>query len=62
MTTKFSRPFYEYQFKLDNDQHKVALVFGSETDESAKRCVLILGANHWTAAYVARFTQFEFSQ
>ena len=47
MTTKFSRPFYEYQFKLDNDQHKVALVFGSETDGLPEEVRADIGANHW---------------
>ncbi|WP_114800924.1 tRNA (cytidine(34)-2'-O)-methyltransferase [Moraxella canis] len=47
MTTKFSRPFYEYRFGLDNQRHKVALVFGSETDGLPEDVRADIGADHW---------------
>ncbi|MFC0819909.1 tRNA (cytidine(34)-2'-O)-methyltransferase [Moraxella marmotae] len=55
MTTKFSRPFYEYRFgmgrdlqgNLSNDLPKVALVFGSETDGLPDDVRADIGSDHW---------------
>lgn len=45
MTTKFSRPFYEYDFKVKNTS--VALVFGSETDGLPSDVRDDIGADNW---------------
>lgn len=44
MTTKFSRPFYEYDFKTGTS---VALVFGSETDGLPVAVRDDIGADNW---------------
>lgn len=45
MTTKFSRPFYEYDFKANNNS--VALVFGSETDGLPSDVRDDIGLDNW---------------
>jgi len=45
MTTKFSRPFYEYDFKANNSS--VALVFGSETDGLPSDVRDDIGLDNW---------------
>lgn len=45
MTTKFSRPFYNYDFKVGNSS--VALVFGSETDGFAVFVRDDIEADNW---------------
>lgn len=49
MTTKFSRPFYDYDFGLDghSDARGVALVFGSETDGLPDDVRADIGADNW---------------
>lgn len=49
MTTKFSRPFYDYDFGLDgqSDAHGVAVVFGSETDGLPDEVRADIGAENW---------------
>lgn len=49
MTTKFSRPFYEYDFGLGNQSHAqgVAVVFGSETDGLPEDVRCDIGERHW---------------
>lgn len=46
MTTKFSRPFYEYDFAHDGGA-SVALVFGSETDGLPQEVRDDIGADNW---------------
>lgn len=46
LTTKFSRPFYEYDFCHGADS-KVALVFGSETDGLPENVREDIGADNW---------------
>lgn len=46
MTTKFSRPFYEYGF-VDDDNSPVALVFGSETDGLPEAVRDDIGKQNW---------------
>lgn len=45
MTTKFSRPFYDYDFAINNGS--VALVFGSETDGLPSTVRDDIGADNW---------------
>lgn len=45
LTTKFSRPFYEHRF--DVDEKAVALVFGSETDGLPEDVRDDIGADNW---------------
>ena len=45
MTTKFSRPFYDYDFKVK--QGAVALIFGSETDGLPQSVRDDIGADNW---------------
>lgn len=51
MTTKFSKPFYDYQFAERDSQTgeflPVALVFGSETDGLPQAVRHDIGENHW---------------
>lgn len=49
MTTKFSRPFYGYDFGLDghSDARGVAVVFGSETDGLPDDVRADIGADNW---------------
>lgn len=50
LTTKFSRPFYEYDFYQDDiaeHQNGVALVFGSETDGLPQTVRDDIGAKNW---------------
>lgn len=46
MTTKFSRPFYKYDF-THGDGTSVALVFGSETDGLPQEVRDDIGADNW---------------
>ncbi len=45
MTTKFSRPFYDYDFAAHDES--VALVFGSETDGLPQDVRDDIGEQHW---------------
>lgn len=45
MTTKFSRPFYDYDFGANNGS--VALVFGSETDGLPSTVRDDIGSDNW---------------
>lgn len=49
MTTKFSRPFYEYDFGFTGrgDGQGVAVVFGSETDGLPEDVRADIGADNW---------------
>lgn len=49
MTTKFSRPFYDYDFRLAGADHAlgVAVVFGSETDGLPDFVRQDIGQEHW---------------
>ncbi len=54
LTTKLSKPFYEYDFggqadseKSDNDMPNIALVFGSETAGLADDIREDIGADNW---------------
>lgn len=48
LTTKFSRPFYDYAFDVANDDTaQVALVFGSETDGLPDDIRADIGKENW---------------
>lgn len=48
LTTKFSQPFYDYDFGMDGGTCRtVALVFGSETDGLADDIRQDIGADNW---------------
>lgn len=47
MTTKFSRPFYQYDFGLSQDIRPVALVFGSETEGLPEQVRADIGECNW---------------
>lgn len=47
MTTKFSKPFYDYPFTEQGDNMPVALVFGSETDGLPQAVRNDIGETNW---------------
>lgn len=47
MTTKFSKPFYDYPFTEQSNNTPVALVFGSETDGLPQAVRNDIGETNW---------------